>query len=317
MTDSPDRSPRHLGDHDIRSVIDLEAMTDELQLAFSDLGSGAAVSTLRVRAQLDDLDASAMSAYYPRRGVGGGKLYVNSPRGRGFLVVLFSDAGELLASFSGSVITAARTAATTALGVRLLAPPGRRIAALFGTGEQAPWQARALMQEMDLHDLRIVGRSESKAVALAQWAVGQGIPARVTDAETAVSGAEIVVTATASKEPVFAGALLAEDALVVGVGSTKPYRQELDLETVRRSTLIVSDSAAGARSEAGDLIHAAELDGFDWSRVLGLERIAADGHSTERASGVTLFESQGLALEDVVGAWSVLEQLRLRSPNEE
>jgi ornithine cyclodeaminase/alanine dehydrogenase-like protein (mu-crystallin family) len=312
MTDNAAPTALNLNDSEIGGSIDLRAMTDELLLAFADLGSGTAVSTLRVRAQLDDLDASAMSAYYPRRSIGGGKLYVNSPRGRGFIIVLFADDGQLLATFSGSTITAARTAATTGIGLRLLAPPDSHTAALFGTGEQAPWQARVLMQEMDLHDLRIVGRSQHKAEALAHWATSNGIPARVTDAHSAVMDADVVVTATAAYQPVFDGHSLTDGTLVVGVGSTKPYRQELDLETIRRASLIVSDSAQGATTEAGDLIHAAEHDGFDWSRVVGLEQVAADDHFAQPTDGITLFESQGLALEDVAAAWTVLERWRLR-----
>ncbi|WP_373068567.1 hypothetical protein [Gemmatimonas sp.] len=277
MTDDHAPAALSLSDSEIGGSIDLPAMTDELLLAFADLGSGTAVSTLRVRAQLDDLDVSAMSAYYPRRSVGGGKLYVNSPRGRGFIIVLFADDGQLLASFSGSVITAARTAATTGIGVRLLAPPDSHTAALFGTGEQASWLAQVLMQEMDLRDLRIVGRSQHKADALAHWATSNGIPARVTDAHTAITDADVVVTATAAYEPAFDGYWLTEGALVVGVGSTKPYRQELDLKTVRRASLIGSDSAQGATTEAGDPIHAAEHDGFAWSRVVGLGGLVSKG----------------------------------------
>lgn len=301
-----------LSDTEIVEFISLPAITEELFVAFADLGSGYAASTLRVRAQLDDLDASAMSAFYPRRGVGGGKLYVNSPRGRGFVTVLFADDGELLATFSGGTITAARTAATTGIGVRLFASPGAHTAALFGTGEQAPWQAKALMQEMNLRDLRIVGRSQRKAEALARWARSEGIPARVADSRTAVESADVVVTATTAYQPVFDGRSLTDGTLVIGVGSTKPSRQELDLETIRRASLIVSDSAQGATSEAGDLIYAAEHDGFDWSRVVGLEQVAAADRFLLPPDGVTLFESQGLALQDVVAAWVVLERWRRR-----
>lgn len=293
------RNHLHLTDEQVLELVDLGDMTDELVLAYGDLGSGTAVSTVRVRAQLEDLDASAMSAYYPRREVGGGKLYVNGPRGRGFLIALFDDGGQLLASMAGEALTAARTAATTAVGIRALAPSGARTAALFGTGAQAPWQARVLASELDLEELRIVGRRRERVDALVAQLGAEGIAAHATDARDAVG------TVTATVEPLFDGAWLEPTALVVGVGSTKPHRQELDLETVRRATFVVTDSSSGAQAEAGDLVHAVEAGDFHWHRLVGVEEVLAGTTRVPSEAGIRLFETQGLALQDVVGAWSV------------
>lgn len=300
----------HLGDEDVLASTDMAGMTDELELAFADLGTGSAATARRVRAQFDGGDASAMSAFHARRGVGGGKVYLNNPDlGRGFMVVLFREDGSLLGTVSGTKLTAERTGATTALGVRYLARPASTRAALFGTGEQARWQLMALDQELDVDEVRVVGRNPERVDALVAWGREAGLPVVASTAEDAVRDAHVVVTATATLAPLFDGRWLADGALVVGVGSTKVHRQELDVETVRRASLVVSDAAGSARDEAGDLVHAADAGAFDWEALVGLEAVVAPGGPRPKDRGITLFESQGLALEDVAGAWQVLHRL--------
>lgn len=300
----------HITDEQVEASSNIRGVTDELALAFFDLARGDAATTVRVRAHADAGDAAAMSAIYPRRGVGGGKLYMNASNGRAFLIALFADDGSLLATFDGEAITAERTAAATALATRTMSRPGSRTAALFGTGVQAGWQAQALAGELPLDDLRIVGRSEDKTRALVQWCVDRGIAARATGAREAVTDADVVVTVTATVTPLFDGDWLADGALVCGVGSTKATRRELDAATVRRAHLIVTDSVEGARTEAGDLIAAAADGILDWSSVIGLDQFIAEQPDLP-ASGVRLFESQGVAIEDVVGAWHALRRLGL------
>jgi ornithine cyclodeaminase/alanine dehydrogenase-like protein (mu-crystallin family) len=300
----------HLDDDDVLGSTDMAGMTDELELAFADLGVGTAATARRVRAHFGGGDASAMSAFHARRGVGGGKVYLNNPGvGRGFMVVLFREDGSLLGTVSGTKLTAERTGATTALGIRHLARSGATRAAMFGTGEQARWQLLALDQELDLDEVRVVGRNPERVDELVAWARESGLPAVASSAENAVRDAQVVVTVTATVEPLFDGRWLADGALVVGVGSTKVHRQELDVETVRRASLVVSDAADSARDEAGDLVHAADAGAFDWDSLVGLEQVVAADGPRPADHGITLFESQGLALEDVAGAWQVLHRL--------
>jgi ornithine cyclodeaminase/alanine dehydrogenase-like protein (mu-crystallin family) len=306
---SPARPP-HVSDADVEASTDLRGVTDELAVALIDVSQATASTTVRVRAHSRGSDASAMAAIYPRRRVGGGKLYMNGTEGRSFLIALFDAVdGRLLATFDGEVITAERTAAATALGIRRMACSGSRTAALFGTGVQAAWQALAIAQETELDDLRIVGRSANRVTELVTWCRGRGIPARRVDAFEAVVGADVVVTATSSYDPLFDGDWLSDGTLVCGVGSTKAARRELDVRTVARAGIVVTDSIEGARWEAGDLIGAAEAGCFDWSQLVGIEHLLADDAITMPTHGIRLFESQGVAIEDVVGAWHAYHRL--------
>jgi len=221
---------------------------------------------------------------------------------RNILVGLFSPDAGLVATFDGLGLTAIRTAAATALAVRHLAPPGATTAAVFGTGNQSRPHVQALAQELPLKDLRVWGRNLDKAEQVAAWGRERGIPARaVADSDEAVEGARVVATVTSSYTPVFDGSLLDPAALVCAVGSTKADRQEVDGTTVERAGFVVSDSAEGALTEAGDLIHAAADGLFDWDNLADLaDVIAGTVTPPQPGSGIVLFESQGVALQDVV-----------------
>jgi ornithine cyclodeaminase len=292
----------HLDDQVVGELLDLGATTDALETAFAALGRGEAATTTRVRAAAGGAMASAMAAVVPGAGIGGGKLYGTHPGGFSFVVALFAVDGGVLCTLDGDWLTRIRTAAATALAVRHLAPTGARVAALFGTGNQSRWQARALAQELDLDELRVWGRSGESVDPLVTWARREGIPAlAVLDPGDAVDGAGVVVAVTSSYTPVFPGEHLGEDVLVCGVGSTKADRRELDGVTVARATLIVTDSREGAVVECGDLIQAADEGLIDLDRVVELADVVC-GRAVRPERGVVLFESQGIALEDVVAA---------------
>ena len=291
----------HFTEERIAELCDLATVTDWLERAWRDLGAGEAATTLRVRAAAGGLMGSAMAASWPRHRVVGGKLYLTHADGFAFLVGLFSpDAG--LATFDGLGLTAIRTAAATALAVRHLAPPGAGTAAVFGTGTQSRPHLEALAQELPLQDLRVWGRSANKAEEVAAWGRDRGIPARaVADADEAVTDAAVVAAVTSSYTPVFDGTLLDPAALVCAVGSTKADRREVDGATVQRAAFVVSDSTEGALTEAGDLIHAAADGIFDWANLADLaDVIAGTVTPPQPGSGIVLFESQGVALQDVV-----------------
>ena len=306
----------HFTEEQIAELCDMATVTDWLEQAWRDLGAGEAATTLRVRATASGLMGSAMAASWPRHRVVGGKLYLTHSGGYTFLVALFSPDVGLVATFDALGLTAIRTAAATALAVRHLAPADAHTAAVLGTGNQSRPHVEALTQELPLRDLRVWGRDPDKAEAIAQWGRAQGIPAQaVADADEAVTGARVVATVTASSTPVFDGTRLHPAALVCAVGTAKPDRHEIDGATVQRASFVVSDSAEGARTEAGDLIHAAADGVFDWDSLADLADVIAGTVTPPRpGSGIVLFESQGVALQDVVIA--TLAHQRSQRPSE-
>jgi ornithine cyclodeaminase/alanine dehydrogenase-like protein (mu-crystallin family) len=299
----------HLDDERIAQLCDLPAVTEALIDAWKELAAGSAATTVRVRTSVDKLMASGMAAVLPSRGVAGGKLYTIHPGGFDFLVALFSADGGVLAVLEGRVLTGVRTAAATAVATRYLQPPGASVAALFGTGYQSTWHALALDQEVNLAELRICARRREGVDALVTWCQERGIPAiAANSAEAAVRGAHVVAAVTSAYEPVFPGMALEPNALVCGVGATKPDRRELDAETIRRADLVFVDGVDGAKVEAGDLIAAAREAALDWDSVRDITDVITGAVGRTPDTGIVVYESQGIALQDVAAAAVVYER---------
>jgi ornithine cyclodeaminase/alanine dehydrogenase-like protein (mu-crystallin family) len=113
----------------------------------------------------------------------------------------------------------------------------------------------------------------------------------------------VVVTVTASPNPLFPATAVSDRALICAVGATKYDRCELDAETIGRCVAVVCDDVVGSRTECGDLIRAVADGTFDWDRAVELADLVAGNVTVPRAGdGPVLFETQGVALQDVAVA---------------
>jgi alanine dehydrogenase len=143
-----------------------------------------------------------------------------------------------------------------------------------------------------------------------EMAASIGIDVRpASSPEEAVREADILVTATTSQEPVFKAEWVSKGTHINAIGANFISRQEIDTETVGKSACVVVDSREQAMLESGDLARAAETGDFYWedARELGIV-VLGDFPGREDAGEITLFESQGIALEDVALAARIYEQ---------
>lgn len=221
-------------------------------------------------------------------------------------VLLFDGVtGRPDAMLEAGELTARRTAAVSALATRELAREDAGDLALLGAGAQARAHLRALAFVRPLRRVRVWNRASQRAEELAAWARSTtGLPVEAVDsAREAVDGADLVCTLTASPEPVLEGAWLTAGCHVNAVGSCTPRARELDAEAVRRSRIVV-DCRESALAEAGDLLRAGDEGAFasediaaDLAEIVGR---SAPGRTAPQE--ITLFESLGLAIEDLTAA---------------
>jgi ornithine cyclodeaminase/alanine dehydrogenase-like protein (mu-crystallin family) len=205
------------------------------------------------------------------------------------MILLFrADTGEPLAVMDGRLITEMRTAAVSAAATKYLAAPDSRVLALIGSGVQAAAHLEALTQLRHYDEIRVWSRTPEHA---RRFAAAHGVVA--TDIESAVRGADVVVTATNSLEPIVRGEWLKPGAHVNAVGSPRPGWRELN-DAAMRNTLIV-DSREAVMKESGDVI----LSGAAIYAELG--EIFA-GLKPAPTAETTIFKSVGLAIEDVAAA---------------
>ena len=227
--------------------------------------------------------------------------------------VLLFDAhtGEPLALVNASVVTEIRTAATSAVATDLLASPGAAELAIIGTGVQGQAHARAIAATRPLTGIRLAGRDLTRTSEVAAELAGQlGLPVTaLDDVAAALDGAAIVVTATNSPRPVLRREWLSPGTHVNAVGACLPADREIDTATMAEA-VIFADSRESVRNEAGDYLLA--------ERVGLVNPVGAElgelltGTAPGRTAGdeITLFESLGLAAEDLAAASYLYEKAR-------
>ena len=223
-----------------------------------------------------------------------------------FAVLLFdSNTAKLLASIDANILGQIRTGAASGVATRHLARKDASRLALFGSGFQAETQLEAVSCARKLESVRVYSRKPERRKSFARRMserLGLAIEA-ANSPEEAMDGADIVTTVTNARYPVFPGELLRPGTHINAAGSNHVMRRELDAEAIRKSSVIAADSVEQARMEAGDLTQAADEGVLDWADVSELHQILA-GRLPGRTSDdqITLFESQGLAVEDVAMA---------------
>ena len=152
--------------------------------------------------------------------------------------------------------------------------------------------------------LAVYGRRDEAVRQLVDRALADGVPAvAAPSADHAVAGADVVVTVTASSEPLFGAASVGDRTLLCAVGATKYDRREIASDVIARCAAVVCDDVAGGRIECGDLIDAAARGAFDWARAIELSDLLAGTVDVARAGEApVLFETQGVAIQDVAVA---------------
>lgn len=227
-------------------------------------------------------------------------------------VMLFDGAtGELLALMNASAITAIRTAAVSGLATRLLAREDAGDLAIIGAGVQARPHLVAMNCVRPLRRVRIASRSFESAKNFAKEMQPQfsTLIEPVEDIAAAVRGADIIVTATTSRDPVLRREWISPGAHINAIGTFSPKAREVDTATVVAASLFV-DRRESALTEAGDYLIAAQ------EGAIGPEHIRADlgevltnDHPGRQSNEeITLFKSLGLAIEDLAAAEHVYKK---------
>ncbi|MBK1787562.1 ornithine cyclodeaminase family protein [Prauserella cavernicola] len=304
--------PRILDDQHVDGLLPPSAALADVRTAFGLLAAGEATDEPRRRSAAGTVTLNVMSAIAPTLDAALVKSYpvvrAGTNRGSVITVLVYSCAsGELRGLLRADLLGRRRTAAASALATSVLARPESGTVCLLGTGFQAPAQVSALTEVLpQLRTVLVVGRDADRAASTANIlrAAHPGLDVESgTSPEHAVPRADVVVTATGSAEPLFDGRLLRPGTHVNAVGSNHAARRELDRATFQRAAHVSVDSAAVARLECGDLL----ANGLDPAEASEFADVLA-GRAAGRTDGdeITVFESHGLAIQDLVCAVRVL-----------
>lgn len=298
----------YLTEKDVRDLLPMRVSIELMQTAFERLAAGEAINQPRRRLILP----TGSVLHYMAAGDGqhyGAKIYATNPRhGAHFLFLLYRAAdAQPLAIIEANHLGQIRTGAASGLATKFMAREDAATLAIIGSGFQARTQLEAMLAVRTISDVRVWSRDPAKRAAFAIETNARA----VETAEEAVRGAQIIVTATNAKEPVLSSDWVEPDAHINAVGSNQANRREIPSGLVERADLIAVDSIEQARMESGDLLMA--FTEQDWSspRVVELKDVVT-GRVQARTNPrqLTLFKSNGLAVEDVIAAAFVYERAR-------
>lgn len=218
---------------------------------------------------------------------------------QGEMMVMDAATGQRYGLLDGATISGRRTAALSLLAARHLAPRPDAPLLIVGAGTQARAHLEAFQAGLGTRCVYIVSRTREPAEQLARYAATLGVEARVLDGiADAPADIGLYVTATTSTQPVLPDTLPA-DVFVAAVGAFRPGMAELSPALLAGAAVVV-DTRAGAQTEAGDLIQAADTGAFEWDAMYELPTLLVEGIPTLR--GPVIFKSVGHSLWDLAAA---------------
>ena len=227
-------------------------------------------------------------------------------------VLLFDGTtGVPCALLNASTITAIRTAAVSGVATDLLARADACELAIVGAGVEARTHLEAIACVRPIRRARIIARrSESARAFAAELQARYTFPLEpLTNVAEALSGADLIVTATNAREPVLRREWVAAGAHINAVGSCTPTTRELDTATIAAAKLFV-DSRESALNEAGDILLAVKEGATSAAHICAELGEVLTGAACGRTAPeeITIFESLGLAAEDLAAAAYVYQQ---------
>jgi len=297
---------RVLREADVRAALPMAACIDAVEGAFVAYSNGEAelpsVIHLDVPEARGEIHVKAghihgAPAYAVK--VASGFYAADPPAIDGLVIVFDAETGAPIAFLlDGGYVTDTRTGAAGGVAARWLAPEHATVVGVVGTGIQARRQVEALRCVRDVTEVRVWGRDADRASAAAADVGGVIAPS----VREAVDAADVVITCTASTEPVVRAEWIAPGTHITAVGSDGAGKQELDPELLRRADVLVVDSLDQCR-RLGELQHALDIA----DRAVELGSVCA-GTSPGRTSStqLTVCDLTGVGVQDVAAANAVL-----------
>lgn len=293
----------------IASAITWRDVLCQLPAAFESLRTGDASIAPRQRVDCGATKLSSMGAVWQSRQVAAYKTYTSVAGQFNFLLNLFDLATGVHHVMPGNEITRARTAAMTTWAAREITPPQPQKLALFGLGIQGRTHLEALQETLQFREIAVVDTTDVSA-ACRLLSAQLGIPVHQSTPEQAVVGADLVVTITRSKTPVFDGAWLKPGATVCAAGTSLPGGSELDATTRQRCSQAIVEWKPQSLVEAGEIVMGLADGSLHASRIRDLPDILGSRTPWRRdPQEIIVFKAVGVGLSDLVAASLAVQHL--------
>jgi len=291
----------YLTEADVNEMLDMDLTLDVLDEAFKARSAGEVRNEPRHRLSAGErkMSLNFMAATWPARGWAGHKSYAAGD----FRVMLFGTNGEgLLAVLGAGRMGQVRTGAASGIATKYMARENSSSVGIIGSGYQAETQLEAVCAVRDIKDVKVFSRTAEKREKFAST-MSERLDVNVVavdSKEDAAEGMDVLVAVTSSVEPVITGDMVEPGMHINAAGNNSWMKRELDAKAIAKADLVACDDIDQTKIECGELMRAVETGHFAWESLVRLDRIVA-GLRTGRYndSDITLFESQGVAFEDL------------------
>lgn len=307
---------------EVMQVLDMADCIKVVEKAFIELAKGSAVLPLRTTIRTDDGISLYMPAYLKESQALACKVVTvyknnpskfNLPTTIGKVLLQNPATGEVVCIMDGSYLTAVRTGAASGVATKYLSnnKDGMQVS-IFGAGIQARMQLWAMKEVRKISRALVYDIDRDKAINFAEE-MGRklNLTIDIADSIDEMLQVDIICTATSSSVPLFDGTKLKEGTHINGIGSHTPDARELDTETIKRS-LFIGDSLEACFNEAGDIIiplkEQSITHGHFYAELGEILIGKKPGRTDEKA--ITLFKSNGLAIQDAATAKLVYEKAK-------
>lgn len=305
-----------LKEKDVTELLDIKMAIESVEEVLRDQAEGRATNRPRYRVAMPASQLHVMAAGDKRLAVSGAKIYTVSRKGARFLVLLYDgESGDMLAMIEADRLGQMRTGAASGVATKYMSRKSADTLGVYGSGWQAESQMMAICAVRQIKTARVYSRNAERREAFARRMSTllrcEVVP--VDSPEEAARGCSIIATATSAREPVLKGEWIEPGTHINAAGSNFLSKAEIDVETIRRASIVAVDSIEQSRIEAGDLMPAIERGVISWESVTELGRIIA-GREPCRTSedDITIFKSNGIALEDISAALRLYNLARER-----
>lgn len=295
-----------LREADAQKLLPMDEALTAVEAAFKEHGSGTAVNLSRERAQAGSTNLTMMVAAIGGLGVSGFKSL-------GYVLLHSTAERKLLAVMEARVLGQIRTGAASGVATKFMAREDASTVGIIGTGFQAETQLEAICAVRPIKTVHAFSRTKERREAYAEkMSAALNVDVTPVDSgQAAVAGKDIAVAIASPRtlDPVLLGEWVAPGTHLVAAGANSLTRRELDDAAVAGAAAIAVDSMDQAKLECADLTIPISKGMLAWGRVAQLGQIVT-GQIAGRTSAdqTTLYESQGIALEDVAVAAHIYDR---------
>ncbi len=311
----------------IRRHVTAEPIIDAVETAFRALGQGHAAvfpvarghgtdpaHTVSIKSGLDaigGLIGVKVASYHPGNRTAGRKAHTST------ILLIDDSTAEVIAVIEAGYLNGLRTAAANAAAVRHLAREDARVLGVLGTGAQAAFEVEAVCAVRPIDTLMAGARSASgDASFAAAVAKATGLTVQFTTVRAVVEAADILVTASPARAPLFEADWIRPGTHVSAMGVDNVGKQELPVALLTRADFYMDHPPQALRLGEGQHLVAAGYDERALAdRSLGALLCGRIAGRTHR-DAITVFDSTGLAIQDIAAAqtaWRIVATAEARA----